>query len=280
MSSKEVVLVHKITKQQNAIDFSVIENSLLKKKNKITIRSVDLKLKASKIVFNNLHGYAYDFCGGSILKDAGTPSKLVIEKVTEYVILVFIYYNPCDSNINEVIAEMKNNHCLGIDLGKKNTFAIVNNFGKKPILIKGTMMAKLYNENIKLFNEYLEGAIRFIEDYIDKNDIKTIYVGNMYRYKPYDIIINRLKKIKKIKVVVVNEANTSKASFLDNDILNGEWEFSGKRLTRSQYISKNGTVFDADINAAYNIMIVGNPFALYESERPQIEPVNHNIQDL
>ena len=93
MSSKEVVLVHKITKQQNAIDFSVIENSLLKKKNKITIRSVDLKLKASKIVFNNLHGYAYDFCGGSILKDAGTPSKLVIEKVTEYVILVFIYYN-------------------------------------------------------------------------------------------------------------------------------------------------------------------------------------------
>ena len=86
--------------------------------------------------------------------------------------------------------------------------------------------------------------------------------------------------MKNVKIIVVNEANTSKASFLDKDILCGENNFSGKRLTRSQYMSKEGIVFSADINAAYNILIKGNPFALYNIAKPKIKTIDYNISEL
>ena len=280
MSSKEVVLVQRITRKQNKIDFSVIENTILGKKNKITLTRNDLKIRASKIIFNGLHGYAFDFCGNTLLKEIGAPSRIIMEKIDNHTILVFICFSTYDSNVNEVIAEASNTHYIGIDMGKKNTFAIVNNFNEKPILIKGTMMARLYNENIEKFWEYLEDSMNFLQSYIDNNNIKTIYIGNMYKYKPYDIILNRVKKLKNVKVAVVDEANTSKASFLDKDILCGEGDFSGKRISRSQYISKNGTTFSADINAAYNILVKGNPFALYNCENPKIETIDYNIDDM
>ena len=39
MQSTDIVLVQRITRKQNKIDFSVIENTLLNKKNKLTIKS-------------------------------------------------------------------------------------------------------------------------------------------------------------------------------------------------------------------------------------------------
>ena len=280
MSSKEIVLVQRITKKQNKVDFAVIENSILGKKNKITLTRNDMKIRASKIIFNGLHGYGLDFYGHTILKEAGVPQKIIMEKIDENTILVFISYSTIDSNINELIAESINTRCLGIDMGKKNTFAIVNNFNADPILIKGTMMAKFYNEEPDKFLEYLKNAMRFLQEYISKNNIKVIYIGDMYKYKPYDIILNHVKRLKGVRVVVIDEANTSKASFLDKDILCGEGDFSGKRLSRSQYISKDGIVFSADINAAYNILVKGNPFALYNVNNPKLKTIDYNITEI
>lgn len=54
---------------------------------------------------------------------------------------------------------------------------------------------------------------------------------------------------------------TSKASFFDKDempIYNADnpqtYEFSGKRITRGQYRTSNGYVFNADVNGAANIL--------------------------
>ena len=55
-----------------------------------------------------------------------------------------------------------------------------------------------------------------------------------------------------IYVRVINESYTSKSSFYDNDpIIKGQ--YSGERIRRSLYKTKNNIIVNADINAALNI---------------------------
>lgn len=63
-----------------------------------------------------------------------------------------------------------------------------------------------------------------------------------------------------IRVVVGEESYTSRASFLDWDNIptytpssNEKHTFSGKRVTRSWYVSNDGYRIGADVNGAYNI---------------------------
>lgn len=59
-------------------------------------------------------------------------------------------------------------------------------------------------------------------------------------------------------VVLTEESYTSKASALDRDKLpakrGGRHQFSGKRVKRGLYRTKDKTVINADVNGAYNIM--------------------------
>ncbi len=63
-----------------------------------------------------------------------------------------------------------------------------------------------------------------------------------------------------ITVVLTEESYTSKASFLDNDDIpvygqkNENAVFSGKRIKRGLYLSKNKERINADVNGAANIM--------------------------
>ena len=64
---------------------------------------------------------------------------------------------------------------------------------------------------------------------------------------------------KGVAVQVVEESYTSKASFLDNDDIPtyGEEdipEFSGKRITRGLYRTKENKLLNADVNGSYNIL--------------------------
>jgi IS605 OrfB family transposase len=74
-----------------------------------------------------------------------------------------------------------------------------------------------------------------------------------------EMLIYKLETVG-IKVTVGEESYTSKASFLDWDNIptytpnnNGKHAFSGKRVTRSWYISSNGLKIHADVNGAFNI---------------------------
>jgi IS605 OrfB family transposase len=65
-----------------------------------------------------------------------------------------------------------------------------------------------------------------------------------------------------IETKVINEAYTSKASYLDqDDFVNGD--FSGTRIKRGLYRSKIGTLINADQNASLNMIRKGNPDALW-----------------
>ena len=64
-----------------------------------------------------------------------------------------------------------------------------------------------------------------------------------------------------IKYFEQEESYTSKASFFDNDeipVYNADnpqdYDFSGRRITRGQYKTVNGYIFNADVNGALNIL--------------------------
>src|SRR5699024_12841658 len=81
---------------------------------------------------------------------------------------------------------------------------------------------------------------------------------------PMRKIVDELKaKLVKagISVVETEESYTSKASFIDNDVLPvydkqkpSKHVFSGVRKTRGEYVSQNGVHINADLNGAYNII--------------------------
>ena len=64
-----------------------------------------------------------------------------------------------------------------------------------------------------------------------------------------------------INYIVQEESYTSRASFLDDDYIptygvddNNNAHFTGKRIHRGLYKSKNGILLNADLNATLNIM--------------------------
>ena len=57
---------------------------------------------------------------------------------------------------------------------------------------------------------------------------------------------------KGIKTVVINESYTSKSSFYDNDPIT-KGKYSGTRISRGLYQTKDKRIINADINAALNI---------------------------
>ena len=85
----------------------------------------------------------------------------------------------------------------------------------------------------------------------DKRIINQQFVGlPLARFK------NKLAmkcKNEGIEVEIINEAYTSKASALDKDEIK-KGNYSGERIKRGLYQTKNGFIINADINGALNII--------------------------
>ena len=88
-------------------------------------------------------------------------------------------------------------------------------------------------------------------------------------------------KIAGIQVILTEESYTSKASFLDHDIMpvykKGEKKrsrFSGKRVKRGLYRTDQGRLVNADVNGSLNIMRKAIPNAFgYGIEGVVVHPV-------
>ena len=65
-----------------------------------------------------------------------------------------------------------------------------------------------------------------------------------------------------IQVEIVDEAHTSKCSFLDKEEIGHHEQYLGKRISRGVFRAGNGTLINADVNAAYNILVKSDPKAL------------------
>jgi len=127
---------------------------------------------------------------------------------------------------------------------------------------------------------YLHTASRRIIDLLVSEGIGTLMIGknplwkqeaNMGRKNnqqfvqlPHARFIDQLAykaKLVGIQVIIQEESYTSKASFLDDDLIptyqanrSEKPVFSGKRIARSWYRASDGKVIHADINGSYNIL--------------------------
>lgn len=130
-------------------------------------------------------------------------------------------------------------------------------------------LAKLTMKRNNKIDNYIHRASRYIVDYCIDSGVDTVVVGKNKEWKqnfrkqknfiqiPYEKLIQQLEyKLREIgvRVILTEESYTSKASFLDNDSMSKNSQFSGERVKRGLYKSRNGTLINADINGASNIM--------------------------
>ncbi len=140
-------------------------------------------------------------------------------------------------------------------------------------------LADLTEKRNRQMKDNINKAARFVVNWCLSNDVSIIVFGWNQRQKdsisigkknnqefvqiPTARLKSRISQLAKqygIKFVETEESYTSKASFLDNDLLPtyGEkpegWQPSGKRITRGLYRAANGQLINADCNGAGNII--------------------------
>ena len=129
-------------------------------------------------------------------------------------------------------------------------------------------------------DDYINKTCRHIINYCLSYDIGTLVIGynqsfqnktnlgkknnQIFTQLPFGKIREKLEYLCKrynINYILQEESYTSKASFFDNDelpIYNADnpqtYEFSGKRVKRGLYQTKNNYCFNADCNGALNIL--------------------------
>lgn len=138
-------------------------------------------------------------------------------------------------------------------------------------------LTSLWKRRTNWMNDYLHKASRFIVNYCIEKQISTLVLGKNEQWKTdsnigktnnqnfvqiphavlYKLIQYKAEEVG-IKVIYQEESYTSKASYLDGDSIpvyedGQEYIFSGKRIKRGLYRTKDGILLNADVNGAANI---------------------------
>lgn len=149
-------------------------------------------------------------------------------------------------------------------------------FGKRPTN-QQRQIARNHNNQV---NDYMAKTARIIINYCLDNDIGVLVCGYNETFQrstnlgkkgnqkfvniPFGKLREKLEylcELYAIKFVKQEESYTSKASFFDKDIMPTynddnpiDYEFSGRRVKRGLYQTKEGYMFNADVNGALNIL--------------------------
>ena len=140
-------------------------------------------------------------------------------------------------------------------------------------------LRRLEMKRMMKIKDYLHKTSRRIVELMEQNNIGTCFIGHNDGWKngvemgnrnnqnfvsiPYSLLINMLKyKIEEKGGVLVelNEAYTSKCSFLDNEEICKHDSYKGKRVKRGLFLSGSNKALNADINGSLNILKRGMKF--------------------
>ena len=159
---------------------------------------------------------------------------------------------------------------LSLDLKKKHNKHWSNELGR---------LTQKRNNKMEYF---MHCASKYIVDYCIATGGDTIVIGHNNKWKqdskmnkkvnqefiqiPYENFINKLKykcENQGIIFVETEESYTSGTSFLDNELPIAENYIKKRRIHRGLFKSNNGTLINADVNGAYQIMkkVFPNVFA-------------------
>ncbi|WP_410472556.1 RNA-guided endonuclease InsQ/TnpB family protein [Faucicola mancuniensis] len=122
-------------------------------------------------------------------------------------------------------------------------------------------------------NDYLHKASYYLINHAVADKITTIVIGHNQDWKqginigkknnqnfvsvPFARLVQLIQykaKLQGIDVIVTEESYTSKCSFLDNEPIQKNANYQGKRIKRGLFKSSNNTLINADVNGAYNIL--------------------------
>jgi putative transposase len=138
----------------------------------------------------------------------------------------------------------------------------------------------LWNKRQNRITDYSNKSVKYIIDYCKTNDIGKIVLGYTPTFQnksklgrvnnqnfvniPYGQFKSKLEKMcerHNIELQVIEESYTSKSSFIDKDEIPvydvnnpRKYTFSGERIARGLYKSKEGIILNSDINGALNIL--------------------------
>lgn len=140
------------------------------------------------------------------------------------------------------------------------------------------------NKLIKMLNE--ENVSKLVVGY-NKGWKQNVNLGNKNNQNfvsiPFKKILDILKyklEDNSIECIEQEESYTSKASYLDNDDIpvykendNTNYIFSGKRIKRGIYKSKQGKIINADLNGALNILKKSGATLIEELEYLRFENI-------
>ncbi|MCE7738962.1 MAG: transposase [Candidatus Heimdallarchaeota archaeon] len=148
-------------------------------------------------------------------------------------------------------------------------------------LIYGTKFLHLRRQWRWKTKDWVHKVSRFLVELWDDRGLHTIYIGynplwkqqlrlrkkttQLFVIVPFDKLLTALKykaEEKDIQVELVEESYTSKCSFLDNELPTKHSFYLGKRVKRGLFRSATGVLINADVNAAFNILLKGDPQAL------------------
>jgi IS605 OrfB family transposase len=137
----------------------------------------------------------------------------------------------------------------------------------------GKTMQGLTDKRNKKIKDYFHKTSKRIIDYCLANNIGMVVIGYNPDWKqncqlgkrntqnfvtiPYYKLIQQLDykaEEQGITIIKQEEGHSSKCSVLDNEPIKHHDKYAGKRISRGLFKSKKGTIINADVNGAYNIL--------------------------
>jgi len=194
-----------------------------------------------------------------------------------------------DLGLNNLIAVATNQADIPHIMVNGRGLKSINHYGNKHVAKRRSKLAKGIRSSLFIRNvqdkrnqkveDYLHKASRKVVDWLVENEVGTLIIGKNKHWKtaikmgkrnnqnfvqiPHarliDLIQYKFEQENGI-VVVHEESYTSKASALDLDPLPSyrkrrkKPRFSGQRIKRGLYKTRNGLLINADINGALNII--------------------------
>ena len=141
-------------------------------------------------------------------------------------------------------------------------------------------LRRLEMKRMMKIKDYLHKTSRRVVELMYNNNIGTCFIGHNKDWKqevemgkknnqnfvsiPYSLLIKMLRyKIEEKGGVLIelNEAYTSKCSFLDSEEVCKHETYNGKRVKRGLFLSSNKKALNADINGSLNILKRGMGFS-------------------
>lgn len=177
------------------------------------------------------------------------------------------------NNIGKVPIIIKGNIPKSINQYYNKKLAKLKSDYKKHGLYSTKRIQRLHHKRNLKINDFFHKTSRYIIDYCVKNNIGTLIVGHNEGWKqnikigvknnqkfvqlPFNKLIMQLEykcEENGINFITTEESYTSKCSFLDNESMEKHDVYCGNRFKRGLFKTANGTIINADVNGAYNIM--------------------------